>query len=552
MKKILYIISLLCFFYSYFIGTSADPWTSYVQDMLWFLGIILLSVLYKNKKISIPKIIIPILVISIIPFIQFSFQKIYYFSTSFFSFCFLFTFFISILLTYNSSKLIDSQKLILHCAIFFSSVGFITSSFAIAQWLQVDYQFISPLYHNRPYANLYQPNNMATLLMLGVCSLILLYERLKIRTDVFVLLLFCHVFAISLSQSRTVWIVILVLPVFYFLQKQRCQRKWAHIILLCVTVGYFLIFYLNVYIAEYLYLVPPQSLTERLSTGYLRIEMWKHLFYAITQQPWGGYGWFQTNIAQLQGVLLFKNEGYLSSAHNIVLDLILWTGIPIGSLILIYVLYLLKILFLHITTLSEFYLFALLMCVLVHANLEFPLYYSYFLFPAGFFIGLLLINVKSKIYFVPQNIKYITFLGGILIYATVFKYYDQWQSHLGYASGMENTGKFKNHDSILFSQFSAREKFLVAQYDQQYSEYELRKFEHYVNSQPSYFNLFKFAKISYYNHDLTKAKQYIEISNALYNKNVKFEAIYQKSNVQSSNLKILYLESIKLPLNIKE
>ena len=537
---------------SYFIGISPDPWTTYAQDMLWFLGIILLSVLYKNKSLSIPKIIFPILIIIIIPFLQFILGQIYYFSTGFFSFCFLLSFFVVVLLAYNSPQLIHPHILILYCALFFASIGFLTSVFAIAQWLQLENSFILSLKGSRPYANMGQPNNMATLLMMSICSLVLLYEWLKLRTDVFMLLLSCNILAISFSQSRTVWIALVVLTLFYFLQKQRCHRKWTHTILLGSILSYFLLFYLNVYIAEYLYLATPQSLVERLTSGYLRIEMWKHLFYAIAQQPWFGYGWFQTNIAQLQGVLLFKNEGYLSSAHNIVLDLILWTGIPIGLLIVTYVLYLLKLLFLHIETLSEFYLFALLMCILVHANLEFPLYYSYFLFPAGFFVGLLLVNVKSKVYLVPQNIKYIAFLGSILIYATVFKYYDQWQSHLGYASGMENTGKFQNHDSILFSQFSAREKFLVAQYDQQYSEYELSEFEHYVNSQPSYFNLLKFARILYHNHDVAKAKHYFEISNVLYNKTAKFEEIYQKRNTQSGNLTISYLESIKLSSNIKE
>lgn len=550
--KIYYFFFIYCIFLSYFIGVSANPWTSYAQDMLWFLGIILLSILYKNKKLSIPKIIIPILVISIIPFLQLVFQQIYYFSTSFFSFCFLFTFFIAVVLAYNSPKQINPQKLILHCALFFSSVGFLTSCFAMAQWLQVDYSFISPLYHNRPYANLNQPNNMATLLMMGVCSLVLLYEHLKIRTDVFLLLLSCHVFAISLSQSRTVWVILLVLPVFYFLQKQRCQRKWMYIILLGMTIGYFSLFYFNVNITEYLYLVKPQSLVERMSTGYLRIEMWKHLLYAISQQPWLGYGWFQTNIAQLQGVLLFKNEGYLSSAHNIVLDLVLWVGVPLGGSIVVYTLYLLRLLFLHIKTLSDFYIFSMLMCILVHANLEFPLYYSYFLFLTGFFIGLLLINIKSKVYFINKNINYFIFLFSILTYATVFKHYDQWQSHLGYASGMEGAGKFKNHSSILFSQFSAREKFLVAKPQENYNVKDLEDFQHYVDSQPSYFNLFKFSQILYHNHDLAKAKHYFEISNALYNKTIKFEEIYQKRDAQISNITSSYLESIKLKPNMKE
>ena len=550
--KFFYFFSLCLFLLSYFVGISAVPWTGYTQDMLWFLGIIFVSILFKNKILSIPRIIIPILFITFIPLFQLITQQVYYFSIGFFSFCFLFIFFIAIVLAFSSTQLINKEVLILYCAIFFTIVSFVTSIFAIAQWLGVEYSLISPLHHRRSYANIHQPNNMATLLMVGICSLIILYERLKIRTDIFVLLLSCHVFAISLSQSRTVWVVLLVLSVFYFLQKQRFRQKWMHIILLCMTVGYFLIFYLNVYIVEYLYLVPAQSLAERLNTGYLRIEMWKHLLYAISQQPWLGYGWFQTNIAQLQGVLIFKNEGYLSSAHNIVLDLVLWVGIPIGLLILTYVLYLLKLLFINIKTLSDFYIFSLLICILVHANLEFPLYYSYFLFPTGFFIGLLLINLKTEVCYFTQYIKYFVFLCAISIYAIVFKQYDQWQSYLGYASGMENTGKFKNHKSILFSQFTAKEKFLVSQYEQKYTKNEINEFKHYVDSQPSYFNLFKFSQILYFNHDYSKSRYYFEISNALYNKKVNFEEIYKKRDIYNGRITISYLDSIQSKSNTKE
>lgn len=317
-------------------------------------------------------------------------------------------------------------------------------------------------------------------------------------------------------------------------------------------IGYFLAFYLNVFITEYLYLAPLQSLTERLSTGYFRIEIWKHLLYSIKQQPWFGYGWFQTNIAQLQGVLLFKNEGYLSSAHNIAIDIILWTGVPIGLLITVYTFFLLKSLFLNITTLSDFYIFTLITCILVHANFEFPLYYSYFLFPFGFSIGLLLINLKSKNHHLNKNTQSIIFLLSIFTYATIFKHYDQWQSNLGYAAGMENTGIFKKHNSLIFSQFSAQEKFLISKYNHQYKKNEILEFQHYVDSQPSYFNLFKMSKILYHNHDFYKAKYYLEISNSIYKKNNKFEEICIKNDSQDGKITVSYLQSTKLKPNTIE
>ncbi len=331
------------------------------------------------------------------------------------------------------------------------------------------------------------------------------------------------------------------------IQKINFQRaSTAKIIFLSLALYVFL-FIFNAEIAEYLKLVAPIPLEDRINGGFARIEMWKHMYYAIMQHPWFGYGWFQTTTAQLEGVLLFKNEGNHSSAHNFMIDLVLWVGIPFAVLIIGYSLYLIKLVFLSIQGLPQLYLFMMVACILVHAQLEYPLYYSYFLFPLGFFIGVLLIECNCKYFLLNEKSKHIIFLISICFYALIFKQYDQWLSDLGYASGMENTGKLMHKKSILFSQFSDRADFIVAKIDQNYTRLELEFFEYYVKSQPTEYNLYKIAQIFYFNENINRANYYLEIYNALYNKNALFKDLSKINTDQDIVISSLFEKNSSKP-----
>ena len=541
MKIIIFII-FFCFGLSYFIGLSVFPWTSSWQNFLWFFGLIFCLGLFYKKELKLPKIIIPLFLICLIPFIQFIFGQVYYFSTAVFSFCFIFGFLVSLLYGYNSHQLADQNKIIQYIAYFFTFIGLISSLFAIAQWLQISHPYILNLSHNRPYANLGQPNHLATLLMMSICSVVFLYERHEYKWFLCVLLLVLEIHALSLTQSRTTWIVMIVLLVVYVLKKINFQRTSTVKIIFLSLALYVFLFIFNVQIAEYLKLVAPIPLEDRINGGFARIEMWKHMIYAIQQQPWSGYGWYQTSIAQFEGALLFQNEGNLSSTHNIMIDLILWVGIPFGLIIIIYSLYFFKLILINIKILPELYIFMMMLCILVHAQLEYPLFYSYFLFPLGFFVGVLLKNCNVNIISINEKLKQITFLFSIVFYALIFQQYDQWLTNLSYASGMKNTGQSQNKQSVIFSQFADRAEFIVAKVDKHYAEDKLDSFEHYVVSQPSYYNLFKMAQIFYFNQDWVKANYYFEVSNALYNKKALFKDLSKIDTHQINNIASLFLK----------
>src|SRR5690606_31362366 len=121
----------------------------------------------------------------------------------------------------------------------------------------------------------------------------------KKSKNIFLILLFpIIVWALALTQSRTTWVTLFVLFIIYIVKKVRFEKKSTAYIALTAVFTYLFIFIFNAEISEYLNLAKPIPIEERLNGGLGRIEMWKHMYYAAMQQPWLGYGWFQTTIAQ--------------------------------------------------------------------------------------------------------------------------------------------------------------------------------------------------------------------------------------------------------------
>ena len=113
----------------------------------------------------------------------------------------------------------------------------------------------------------------------------------------------------------------------------------------------------------------------------LRFEIWTDLLGALWQQPWLGYGVGGT----VKAFLAIESPSvvygtYFSHAHNIVLELLLWFGIPLGSVMVFFAGRSLWRIARHANE-KTILPAMMLMTLLVHAMLELPLHYAYFLIP---------------------------------------------------------------------------------------------------------------------------------------------------------------------------
>jgi hypothetical protein len=118
--------------------------------------------------------------------------------------------------------------------------------------------------------------------------------------------------------------------------------------------------------------------------------LWHALLDALTASPWIGYGWTQVNIAtQVAGAEHVMQRGTLNESHNLVLDLMLWNGIPIALAIVALLVWWFTRRLRRVTDAESWLMLAAVGAVFLHEMVEFPLQYAYFLMPVGLLMGAL-------------------------------------------------------------------------------------------------------------------------------------------------------------------
>lgn len=259
---------------------------------------------------------------------------------------------------------------------------------ALMQWLMLPGSIwvadLNP--GGRPFANLAQPNNLATLLCLGLASLIYLYETRRVGVWAGSMLALFLLFAITLTQSRTPWAGAVGALLWWAWKSREVSLRLS----LSAFVGWGVLYVLLVlslpYFAEVLYL-PAIDLAEHAFAAH-RWELWQQLGLAVVQGPLWGYGWNQVSVAQVAVSLDLPLTLMTEHSHNIVLDLLLWNGPLLGGLIVALLGVWLVHLGLRARSRESVYALLAVGFVLVHGLLEYPLEYAFFLLPVGFLLGM--------------------------------------------------------------------------------------------------------------------------------------------------------------------
>ncbi len=267
---------------------------------------------------------------------------------------------------------------------------------AVLQWLSLTDSFSTYVtvtdLGDRAMANLGQPNQLGTLLLMGLAALIFMFELLKISPLLLVLGSVFLTWCVVLTESRTAILSALVMSVL-LLYKIRVRARLgepmrlrsAHIFV-WLTVFYIATVALP-WVNASLLIGAERKLGLFDNNG--RYAIWLQTLYAIREAPWSGYGWNQTPVAQAAGALYFPGEMAFTNAHNVVLDLLAWVGLPVGLLITGgCLLWFYKRVKTENST-EAICAMAMLLPVLVHSLLEFPFAYAYFLITAGLLIGVI-------------------------------------------------------------------------------------------------------------------------------------------------------------------
>lgn len=222
--KISIIFSIIFFILGILNPAYFLPWSSFLSEYLIFLSLLCLLPVLFNCCIYIPKVSIFFILISFIPIVQYFFYKIYYLDIALLSFLYLFSFWLTIIIGFNSVKKYKESLnyfygVILLCGLL---CGLLSSLIAIVQWLpvKIDSDFLMNT-TGRPFANMAQPNHLSTFLILSVISCVYFFENKIIKSKILLCFSIILLLSIALTQSRTAWIVFLFLSLYWLLSYKR-------------------------------------------------------------------------------------------------------------------------------------------------------------------------------------------------------------------------------------------------------------------------------------------------------------------------------------------
>ncbi|BDT73869.1 hypothetical protein os4_34220 [Comamonadaceae bacterium OS-4] len=298
-----------------------------------------------------------------------------------------------------TEKYRDSISLVIFLPPLIASV--ISVGLQLAQWLHTPEYGITDIWISgsngiRPSANMNQPNQLGTLLLWGMASIVWLRlkgDLGKVATSIALVYLG---FGVGLTLSRTAIFSFVVICLMFAIIKFKVVR--VKYLLIYALVGF------SIYSAWNLHSIVPQWLglnqfeyseVEGLNRDNgLRLVIWKMFIEAGMSKVFFGFGPMmnlQAQFSQLANYPMLDNVLY-TNAHNIFLEIWIWFGLPLAVVVVtVFIKWILSLRWIFKKDLSEEQLFMfMLLVVLVHANLELPLHHAYFLLPAGLLVGALI------------------------------------------------------------------------------------------------------------------------------------------------------------------
>ncbi|NIE96573.1 O-antigen ligase family protein [Acinetobacter sp. Tr-809] len=543
-------MQFLCFFLASILISFAwlspfhtYPWVTFSSELASFGAALAVGGLLFNKSVKIPRPQILMLGITFIPLCQWAFGLITDFSTAFLSFSYLFMFWLMIIAGYNLSlQAQQRERIMLGVSYLLLSISFISAIMAILQWLNLEAYLdaVMKLRGNRPYANFGQPNNLATFLIMGLMGGLYLYEKRRLTLWLLIPTSLVMLFAITLTQSRTSWVVCIFL-FFYWIFKQYKNSPRFNFSRLLLWVGLYFV------IASYLLPLLTQLLTssidtgvtqtasiaQRAGSGHERIGMWIQILHAIAERPWFGYGWNQTSIAVFESIDFNTVQVWFNSAHNIFLDILVWNGIPLGLLIIGYIG--LWLFWLNKNAKDTTSVLAILMvcAILIHTMLEFPQRYAYFLLPMGFLLGLIQAQTPNlKAIVLHKNVIRCIWLVVIVILLLIWRDYKLFQenSRLVFKKQQPTVEILGSSKILLLTQFQQRLDWIVLNPKTIMSEADLTQLGEMVKNKATPYNLKKYAQLLVYNKKIIEAERQLVVLNQLYKQKLSLAEIIELNN----------------------
>ncbi|WP_278362694.1 PglL family O-oligosaccharyltransferase [Acinetobacter schindleri] len=519
MKFTLALIAAILISLAWLMPIHYRPWVTYTGELYAFFALFALATLYLKEKLKIPALSLPLLLLACVPLIHFLTGQVFFFSTAMMGFIFVFSFWLASVLGYNfSTGNYNREETFTNLSYMFLASGTITGLIALCQWSNLDSilpGMVNISGNQRPYANFAQPNNMATFLVMALMSCLYLYEKKKIQTKWLFACAAVIVMGVALSQSRTAWVaaIAIMLYLVFYQYKGIIRLKWYYSSLWLLLFIFFIWLFpvLSQLIAQMTdaEVIRSRDVVSRATGDMSRLAIWQQMLAAIQAEPWFGYGWYQTSVAFVSITDTVQGPVWIRSAHNFIIDFLIWNGVVIGVPFLAYFGYLGYQMQRWVKTPESVIGILMIGAFVTHAMFEFPQHYAYFLLPVGFIIGTVLAQradmVKQLV--MPAWLMKLIFITGVILTAVIYQDYDTAVPKLGQSIRYEQQPeKITNEKSIfLLTEFNHRIAWIRVNPYTKMSQDEIHEYEKLVVSYPTKYNLLKYIRLLAYNGYIKEA-----------------------------------------------
>lgn len=417
-----------------------------------------------------------------------------------------------------------------------ASASFASVGLQLTQWLDLVPDGLTDIWimnqsGDRPSGNLGQANQLASLHVWGLIALLWGHQREKVRIVMLLIAVFWVGIGLAIAQSRSSIIALALLAVALICFR-RFWKNFDAFKIVFMSLGLMsTAFYFAPHLGDAL-LLPRQNNMFLRTDGEVRLDAWRMFLDASLQAPWFGFGWNEVLPAQFAVALEHPKVSGRSFAHthNVFLDLVIWTGWPVGLFLSGCIVSWIVKATLRVQNLAQLLALLPVGTIGVHAITELPLHYAYFLLPTGCFMGAVAASwpIKSKLATQVPKVKAKNILIAVYMYTStvlgivVFDYFKvEEQFYLlrfeGARVGSLNLGK--TPEVTVLNQFSALIEFARFQAKANMTPAEIYAAEQLALVYPSLSNLFKMAQINALNSNREISALWLRKACAMVDKN---------------------------------
>lgn len=397
-----------------------------------------------------------------------------------------------------------------------------TSALMLVQWLRLD---VAEVWVNflpswgRPFGNLLQPNNAATLLLLGMVAVVWYASQRRLGKLVGTLAAAYLLFFLALSGSRIGFLSFVSLSIcaIGLSFRHAAIRSWRPVF------GALLVL-----LPLFIFVVSHEWATLEVATGSkplqrdlanARLLLYPAYFEAAFANPWLGYGFEQGAKTQMAATALgHELPGLFTWAHNALLDIATWFGVPMALLAITAVAICMYIVLRAPFDAKRSAYMAGVYVVFLHGMVELPLAFAYFLLPISLLAGAMLAGLKVPSFPLPRYFMGSLLMGlGVLLGAITFDYFRVESAFYTYRFKNANIGR--NHpmdvpETLLLNQFEALLTGLRGT-PETMSEDGMLKFEQAIMLDPSAAGIQQLAELQLRRGDVTSAQKTADMGRLL-------------------------------------